>query len=265
MLNEGIGSQNPTLQAAIAYSELLGWKVFPIFHKSKVPLTQHGFYDATSDVNQIIKWYTDNPGAGIGLPTGKLNDLVVMDIDPRNGGDISVETLIGKYGGLPNTVKCLTPGGGEHYYFNYERSITKSKLAGYSGIDIQGNGRYVVLPPSIHPNGKKYEWAASSKPVNNPIANVPDFLLKLLQESNQLEVKENQTKDYLNILKGVTDGERNNSMMSLIGYLISKKIDYRIAYELTMLWNEKNNPPLKVNTVTRAFNNILQKEAAKKR
>ena len=54
-------------------------------------------------------------------------------------------------------------------------------------------------------------------------------------------------------------------MMSLIGYLLAKKIDYRIAYELVMLWNQRNDPPLEDDTVTTAFNNMLRKEAAKKR
>lgn len=183
---------NTNLNVAIAYSHMLGWKVFPIHYKSKVPITQHGFHEATNDIEQITKWYTDNPKAGIGLPTGEVNNLVVMDIDPRNGGDVSLERLIDEYGKLPDTVHCLTGGGGEHYYFNNDECITKSKLDGYPGIDIQGNGKYVVLPPSTHPNGKKYYWEGSSKPVITPIADIPSFLLKLMQIRTYSKSLENQ-------------------------------------------------------------------------
>ncbi|MGZ9871792.1 bifunctional DNA primase/polymerase [Priestia endophytica] len=258
-------SQNNNLKAAIAYSQMLNWKLFPIHHKSKIPITKRGFYAATNDVEQITKWYTDNPKAGIGLPTGEVNNLIVLDIDPRNGGDVSLESLISEYGKLPGTVHCFTGGGGEHYYFNNDKRITKSKLDDYPGIDIQGNGKYVVLPPSTHPSGKKYEWEMSSKPVITPIADIPNFFLDLLQKKSQSITNKMTGRSYLNILKGVTNGARNDSMMSLIGYLLAKKIDYRIAYELVMLWNSRNEPPLEAATVTTAFNNMLRKEAAKKR
>ncbi|GGB42488.1 hypothetical protein GCM10011409_20080 [Lentibacillus populi] len=258
-------TKNPVLNAAIAYSQMLHWKVFPIHYKSKIPITEHGFKDATDNIDQIKKWWEEHPDGGIGLPTGKINNLVVMDIDPRNGGNISLERLIDENEELPHTVECLTGGGGNHFYFKYDERISKSKLQGYEGIDIQGNGKYVVLPTSTHPNGNNYEWELSSKPVITPIAYMPDWLLKLLQTEYRIKFKTKPSEEYLDILKGVTNGGRNNSMMSLIGYLLGKKIDYRIAYELVMLWNERNEPPLEADTVTTAFNNMLKKEAAKRR
>ena len=258
-------TKESNLNAALAYNQMLGWKIFPIHYKSKAPLTKHGFKDATDDVGQIQAWWELYPDAGIGLPTGSVNDIVVVDIDPRNGGHISFERLTDEYGSLPDTVHCMTGSGGDHYYFKYDDRINVSKLNGYDGIDIQGNGKYVILPPSTHPNGKQYEWEASSKPVITPIADLPKYMFDLLHRKSFTMKYSKPSEDYLHILKGVSDGGRNDSMMSLIGYLLAKKIDYRIAYELITLWNERNDPPLRKEIVTRAFNNMLQKEAAKRR
>src|SRR5699024_193943 len=259
-----IKDRNANLNAAMAYSQMLDWHIFPIYFKSKVPITEHGFKDATNNEEQIQRWWKEHPYAGIGLPTGRVNNIVVLDIDPRNGGDVSFDSLIDEYGILSDTVHCLTGGGGHHYYFKYDSRINKSSIEGYPGIDIQSNGKYVVLPPSTHPNGKGYEWELSSKPVITPIANIPDWLVKMTFEE-QAKKKAKPAKAYLDILQGVNDGNRNSSLMSLIGYLLSKKIDYQIAYELVLLWNQRNEPPLKDEVVTRAFNNMLNKEAAKRR
>lgn len=258
--------ENTNLNAAIAYSQMLGWKVFPIHYKSKAPITQNGFYDATDNVEQIREWFTLYPNAGIGLPTGKVNNIVVLDVDPRNGGDVSFDRLIDEYGELPHTVECLTGGGGNHIYFNYSNEINKSKSDEYPGLDMQRTGQYVILPPSTHPDtDKKYHWEESSKPVITPIADMPEALINLFQKKTYSKVDRKPPEEYLRILNGVSDGNRNNSMMSLIGYLLAKKIDYRIAYELVHLWNERNDPPIEADKVTRAFNNMLRKEAAKKR
>src|SRR5699024_1724666 len=237
-------TKESNLNSALAYSQMMGWKIFPIHYKSKAPLTRHGVKDATDDVGQIREWWDLYPDAGIGLPTGSVNGIVVVDIDPRNLGNISLERLTDEYGSLPDTVHCLTAGGGDHYHFKYDDRINVSKLNEYAGIDIQGNGKYVILPPSTHPNGKQYEWEASSKAVITPIADMPKYMLDLLHRKSFTMNYSKPPEDYLHILKGVSDGGRNDSMMSLIGYLLAKKIDYRIAYELVTLWNERNDPPL---------------------
>lgn len=153
-----------------------------------------------------------------------------------------------------------------YYYFKWDERINRSSIQGYEGIDIQGNGKYVVLPPSTHPSGKGYEWELSSRPIENDIATAPSWLIELLikkQSGGKFQAK--PAEHYLKILKGVSDGERTNSMTSLIGHLLAKNIDYRIAYELVLLWNERNNPPHTVEEVTKTFNNFLRREIDKKK
>src|SRR5699024_9519919 len=183
---------------------------------------------ATNDLKQINEWWDLFPQAGIGLPTGKVNNTIVLDVDPRNGGDESFQDLIEKYGDLPQTVQSLTGGGGEHYFFSYNSNVNKSKMKDYTGMDILRDGRYVVLPPSTHPDtNKKYEWEVSSRPVVNQIADMPSWLIgEINKQSNGGKYNAKPVEEYLNILEGVPDGERTNSMTSLIGHLINKKIDY---------------------------------------
>lgn len=260
-------NDNPNLSAAIAYSQMLKWSIFPIHYKTKIPITQHGFKDATNDIEQIKSWWTKYPNAGIGLPTGEINDVLVIDVDPRNGGGISFDRLIDEFEPLPPTVECLTGGGGNHYYLKYDERINKSTLKGYPGIDIQSDGKYVILPPSTHPNGKQYYWEESSKPVSTELGEPPLWFVGLFEHTQKVKRKHKPkpVSEYLRILEGVSQGERNNALMSLIGHLLARNIDYREAFEIVHIWNESRvDPPLEKDIVTRAFNNILRREAEKR-
>ena len=130
-----------TLQAALDYAQI-GLPVFPCrkrdedLRKAKSPYTDHGFKEASTSTEQIKCWWANYPDAIIGLPTGKVSGLVVIDIDPRHGGDYSLQGLIDKYGNLPDTLTAITGGGGTHYYFRLpgrEIRCSNSKIA--SGID----------------------------------------------------------------------------------------------------------------------------------
>lgn len=257
---------NPILNAAIAYSQMLNWSIFPIQYSTKRPITQHGFKDATTDIEQIKEWWSLYPNAGIGAPTGKINNIIVCDIDIRNFGDLSLERLIDENEPFPHTVECLTGGGGNHYYFQYDERVNKSKLDDYPGIDIQGNGKYIILPPSTHGSGNKYHWEESSKPVINTIEKMPEWLIELLiRHTDGGTFKRKPTSEYVKILQGVSKGERNNSMMALIGHLLSRDIHPAESLEIIHAWNNSRvSPPLEEHVINRAFNNILKREAEKR-
>src|SRR5215510_16124566 len=124
---------NPRLAAALAYAAR-GWPVFPCHGMQdgqctcsgkpnctpgKHPLTAHGFEDATTDPKQIDRWWTENPDANVAVATGACSGLIVVDEDPRHGGDLTLEDLEAQYGKLPDTVISLTGGGGKHYVFRH--------------------------------------------------------------------------------------------------------------------------------------------------
>src|SRR3954468_4151831 len=82
---------------------------------AKHPRTKHGHKDASRDADQVATWWKACPSANVGVRTGE--GLVVLDVDPRNGGASTLRELVARHGALPNTWTVHTGGGGMHFYF----------------------------------------------------------------------------------------------------------------------------------------------------
>lgn len=164
---------NALLLAALSYAKR-GWAVLPCRPRDKRPATQHGFKDATTDTATLVRAWTENPCANIGIATGTASGLVVLDVDPRNGGDASLAELERLHGPLPETVSVATGGGGRHlYYAAPEGPLPSGDLA--DGVEVKADGRYVVAPSSRHPSGKEYRWV--NEPGKTSLAPCPGWLL----------------------------------------------------------------------------------------
>ena len=157
--------------AALRYMEN-GWAVF-VLGRSKRPvancpacraagaghdkagcgcLTCHGFYAATLDPARLAAMLAKVPGGLLAIRTGRVSGLCVVDIDPRNGGQLD-KALMGP------TATVATGGGGWHLYYRHPGGPTLPALPGAAGVDIKGDGGYVAAPPSVHPGtGKLYRW-----------------------------------------------------------------------------------------------------------
>ena len=145
------------LRAALAYARR-GIPVFPCEPRGKAPLTYSGFWDATTDPRRIEAWWRRWPGANVGVPTGGRSGLLVLDVDPRDGGPESLAELEREGGSLPETSRARTGGGGMHVLFRYPAGEEVRSSAGRlgPGLDVRGEGGYVVVPPSRTRGG--YEW-----------------------------------------------------------------------------------------------------------
>jgi hypothetical protein len=180
---------SPLGQAAEAYA-VAGWWIFPIKPKGKTPMTAHGLKDATSDPGQVRAWWAQTPEANIGLNCGK-SGLVAIDLD-KHGADRSPavpagqttgdglsewQKLAERHGLPPATATSLT-GGGRHLLFAAPPDVTIKNSAGRlaPGIDVRGEGGYIVLPPSIHPSGAAYQWETATRTA----APLPDALIHIL-------------------------------------------------------------------------------------
>lgn len=111
-------------------------------------LTCHGFYAATTDPDRIAAMHAAIPGGLLAIRTGTVADLVVIDIDPRNGGGLDLALM-------PPTRCVATGSGGWHLYYRHPGGQLAAKLAGHPGVDIKADGGYVVAPPSIHPTTRQ--------------------------------------------------------------------------------------------------------------
>lgn len=156
------------LDHALAYAAL-GIPVFPCMEKAKRPLTMHGVKDATTDEQTIRGWWARWPDANIAAAMGSGPagaQLFAVDCDPRNGGELTYEALIDETGPWPRTPQNMTGGGGTHDLFLIPEgeTIPSTKLG--QGIDLISDGKYIMLPPSVHPNGRPYIWEASSDPLD---------------------------------------------------------------------------------------------------
>ncbi len=174
---------NARLEIALQYAGL-GWCIFPLAPGLKIPMAgTNGFKDATSDIELITRWWARRPDANIGLATGAASGVWVVDIDRKKDKDGAVSLqkfLTDQDTDTPViTKRSTTASGGGHVFFKYDASLpVKSRADVLSGIDIRGDGGYVVLPPSDTSVGT-YRWAPGSHEL--PVAEAPQWAFKLAE------------------------------------------------------------------------------------
>ncbi|MGO9666407.1 MAG: bifunctional DNA primase/polymerase [Polyangia bacterium] len=180
-------------------------------HPGKHPRFTGGWKTATTDEATIRRWFAQYPDSNIGIATGAVNGLVILDIDPRHGGDESLRRLCAEYGLTLDTPAVRTGGDGAHYYFKHPGGSITSRVGLYLGVDIRADGGYVVAPPSLHKSGKRYEWEPGSGLDDVPPALVPGWLLEKLAEPPW---SRRQTADTGGPIHA---GQRNSTLISLAG------------------------------------------------
>lgn len=172
--------------AALSYAAR-GWPVFPVAgvvsghcscraaalcdHPAKHPLNRSGLRAATTDIGQIANWWREWPWAGVGIRTGAPSGLVVVDIDPAHGGLQTIDDLV-RSGHLPaatlQTLSVRTGGAGHHLFYDHpgvdvpNTAAQLPRLGPAAGIDLRGDGGYIIAPPSAHISGRRYQWEAGN-------------------------------------------------------------------------------------------------------
>jgi hypothetical protein len=149
--------------------------VFPLRPKSKEPLVAGAYKAATADLEQVEAWWATWPDANIGLATGSVSGLWVLDIDGEQG-EASFAGLVHEHGDdLVETLMANT-GKGHHLYWKLPAGREQGRRIGVRpGLDIIGGNGYLVAPPSIHPSGRQYVWL--NEHVTPEVA--PDWLFDL--------------------------------------------------------------------------------------
>ena len=132
-------------------------------------LTCHGFHAATLDPARLAAMLAAVPRGLLAIRTGTAAGLAVVDIDPRNGGQLDRALMT-------PTAAVATGGGGWHLYYRHPGGPLLAALPGRAGVDVKADGGYVVAPPSVHPGtGRAYRWAGE-----RPVAEMPPALAAAL-------------------------------------------------------------------------------------
>lgn len=165
---------NPLLEAAKAYVSL-GWYIFPCVPGGKAPANRNGCRGASNDLAQIERWWSENPNYNIALACGVASGVYVVDIDldPAKRKDGAAAMM--KKPPLPKTVVADSPRGGSHWLFTTD-DPPANKNDYLNGVDIRADGYYIILAPSVHPNGGVYEWRDGQSPWDVPLAEYPEFM-----------------------------------------------------------------------------------------
>jgi hypothetical protein len=220
-----------------------GWSVLPLRAGEKRPLIrwEHLQHQRPSE-EDINEWFRRWPKANVGIVTGEISNLIVLDVDPKHGGDTSLERLENKFRPISETVEAVTGGGGRHLYFAHPVGLTRNRAGLVQGIDLRGDGGYIVAPPSVHPSGRPYMWAPGRSPDEITLAPLPRWILMPLR-GPRVGRSLPQWRQLLR--EGVPEGQRNSTIASLTGHLLWHGVDPEVALELMLSWNRMRcRPPL---------------------
>lgn len=249
-----IGKQT-MLNAALDYASR-GLAVFPLESQGKKPITAHGLKDATTDPDVVRDMFTKHPYSNIGMACGKQSGGIVVvdiDVDDEKGidGQDSLKSWEREHGMLPSTAMTLTGRGGNHYLY-HTNGDTRSRVACKEGIDIRADGGYIVLPPSIHPNGTQYTWEfdLSDYGITEADKNVIDLMNNGVESGAEFKVPE-----------VIEDGTRNDTLYKLACSMQARGNSDRAIRDAVIAENEeKCSPPLSEDEINRLLTSAFTKE-----
>jgi putative DNA primase/helicase len=226
----------------------LGWPVFPCYGKQTVR-GSHGFYDATTDPDQITQWWRQWPDCNIGCPSGGA--WWVLDVDARHDGPASLHDLEQQYGPLPRTVTSLTGSGGGSCHLLWKtgtlpiiNKANKKRPELGSGLDVQGPGSYIILPPSIHPDTHQpYMWEADFGPDDLSPQPPPPWLEALVTQPAPADT-DTLAPASAPLDGPIPEGRRESTLLTLAGAMRRTGASATAILAALTQENERCIPPL---------------------
>lgn len=269
--------------AALSYAQLQGWRAFPCHtfadggctcedpnctSKAKHPLTANGCKDATTDTDTIVEWWHQTQGlANVAVATGVESGIIVVDIDISSGGLASLAEWERNHGEMPPTPTCQTGGGGRHFYFRFPAAAKIGNRAGIvPGIDVRGDGGYVLAPPSLHASGGTYHWLY---PPETPLAETPGWLLDVICGPKRtpdssatpapMVMKLSGPASDLTNSPGAGQGQRHDALCRLVGVHLARGEAVEKVEASALEWGSQCDPPLGSAEVVRTVRSLAAK------
>lgn len=251
-----------SVNTALAYRKF-GWSVIPIHTLVKGKCTcgnedcatpgKHPrikwseFAKRLPSVKEINEWFSDAfVGSNIGVVTGSVSDIIVVDCDGKEGVISAKHKL-----NLPfPTLVALTGGGGFHIFYKTNGNLVASKIGLLPNVDIKAERGFVVLPPSIHISGYNYRWFRKRKPA---VIDTSQFARPTVGVPINLHGWEDES------LYGVDEGTRANVASKLAGKYVAKGLGLLSLWYLMREWNRHNRPPLPESELKTTVKFIYQK------
>lgn len=254
------------IDAALEYARA-GFQVFPV-RQSKAPYIEGGLKNASSDPEQIRAWWTKWPYANIGIATGNASHgLVVidLDVDKEKGvdGRESLRSWEAQHGVLPATLCSITGRGGNHLLY-YSMQRVRNRTGVLPGVDVRGDGGYIVAPPSIHANGQRYQWCenCSIRDLLDGIAQADQLVMQLIAFDQRIQDPE-YVSNGVQYDQVIPSGQRTEKLVSFIGMLRERSTPEDVIAGSVRLMNAKCcQPPLSEKELQRevlpAIKNLQQ-------
>ena len=230
-----------------------GWSVFPIPYGKKEPIIKWGqFRERYATDEELIEWFGTSK-SNIGIATGRLSNLTVLDADGTTG----IKELGDK--GIVSVGTVITGSGGKQLFFQHSGESNKWTSKDHEGLDSRGEGGYVVAAPSLHPSGMVYRWVGQI-PNANALPSFPSHLFPQPSTgTNGVSVIPEPW--VVDALKGVRLGQpRHGVLIRLLSYWIPRH-SYDVVKHMALEWNQKNDEPYPEAKVIQQVNDISSRFA----
>lgn len=224
--------RNEFLDAALYYASL-GWSVIPIRAKDKKPsIKWEKYQNERAGAEQIRAWWKKWPAANVGIVTGAISGIIVLDVDGEDGR----QSLVNKE--LPPTTCSVTGSGGAHYIFKHPGTEVRNFARRLPGLDLRGDGGYIVAPPSVHPNGGIYEWGLP------PEMEQPHWLPSWIKELLGVKSSGDSPRvDPGKVLAGIPEGSRDTEIFKYAASLRARGMKREEAEILILQAAAACSPP----------------------
>ena len=249
----------PSLKHAASMIAAAGFPVFHLIPRGKIPTGgSHGHLDANADPN-LPDW--PRPDCNVGLRTGAESGVVVLDTDPRHGGDEHLHDLEHEHGEvLPRTLSVKTPGGGAHYYFAHPdvEVPCDRDLAGHRGVDIKADGGYVVVPPS------RTDLGVYALDELAPLAPMPGWLVELTTVVDDERGPVDPDEVVTAFVAGIRSG-RDPALTQLTGMLLRHFVPVDVTRLIVHAVNRTYcKPPKPTEVVEKIVDSIAGREGQRR-